>query len=147
DIDPPGDVGRVRGVVDHVLRQCRRIGERRRAVDERVEFFMTGEARIPQLASFVSDGHAPSLPRSNDGKIPTRCVHTTTHLNRPRIKGYGGRNFTGCELPYSGKGLFLADDTERVAPPAVLWRVAPAGSSAKLAVARGGGRTAGGRAA
>ena len=46
NVDPAGDVRGIRRIVDRILGQQCRVSERRRTVDDGVEFFITGVARI-----------------------------------------------------------------------------------------------------
>src|SRR5262249_53490002 len=48
NIDAARDVRRIRRIVDHILGQRCRVGERRRAVDEGIELHVTGDGRVFQ---------------------------------------------------------------------------------------------------
>src|SRR5262245_65451484 len=53
-IDAARDVHRIRRIVDHILGQRCRVGERRRAVDEGVELHVTSDGRVFQTCHFRS---------------------------------------------------------------------------------------------
>src|SRR5262245_733649 len=52
NIDAARDVRRIRRIVDHILGQRCRVGERRRAVDEGVELHVTGDGSGLQNSQF-----------------------------------------------------------------------------------------------
>src|SRR6266567_5750021 len=64
NVDPAGDVGGIRRSVDRILRQRRRVGEGRRAVDDGVELHFTGQSWVFQSCHFCSC-HARSSVNSD----------------------------------------------------------------------------------
>ena len=54
NVDPAGDVRRIRRIVDRILGQQCRVGERRRAVDDGVELHFTRQSWVFQTSHFCS---------------------------------------------------------------------------------------------